>query len=50
MEGKIVASRYPNKRRNCLTAGFVRHAGPGKYYDADGLYLRVDGSGAARWA
>ena len=45
-----MASRYPNKRRNCLTAGFVRHAGPGKYYDADGLYLRVDGSGAARWA
>ena len=45
-----MASRYPNKRRNCLTAAFVRHAGPGKYYDADGLYLRVDGSGAARWA
>ena len=45
-----MASRYPNKRRNCLTAGFVRHARPGKYYDADGLYLRVDDSGAARWA
>ena len=43
-------SRYPNKKRNCLTAAFVRHAAPGKYYDADGLYLRVDESGAARWA
>ena len=50
LEGKIMASRYPNKRRNCLTAAFVRHAAPGKYYDADGLYLRVDDSGAARWA
>ncbi len=50
LEGKITASRYPNKRRNCLTAAFIRDAEPGKYYDADGLYLRVDDSGAARWA
>ena len=34
---------------NALSAAFVRTAKPGYYCDGNGLYLRVDRSGARRW-
>ena len=34
---------------NALSAAFVRSAKPGYYCDGNGLYLRVDRSGARRW-
>lgn len=34
---------------NALSAAFVRTAAPGYYCDGNGLYLRVDRSGARRW-
>ena len=41
----------PSSRRRThrLTAQFVPTAPPGFYCDGDGLYLRVDPSGARRW-
>ena len=42
--------RYPNKeRRPVLTAAFVKHAEPGKHYDAHGLFLKVEPGGTRRW-
>ena len=42
--------RYPNKRRTPgLTAAFVKHAEPGKHYDAHGLFLKVEPGGTRRW-
>ena len=39
--------RWPDK---ALTAALVRSAkGPAKYYDGQGLYLRVAANGAKRW-
>jgi hypothetical protein len=39
--------RWPDK---ALSAALVRSAkGPAKYYDGQGLYLRVDANGAKRW-
>ena len=38
--------RHPH---NALSAAFVRSAKPGYYCDGNGLYLRVDRSGARRW-
>lgn len=39
--------RWPRK---ALTAAFVRSVkDPGKYYDKNGLFLRVDARGAKRW-
>ena len=32
-----------------LTTGFIRKAPPGKYYDRDGLYLRVKETGSRQW-
>ena len=41
---------YPNKRRKSgLTAAFVKHAEPGKHYDAHGLFLKVEPGGTRRW-
>ena len=43
-------ARYPNReRKSTLTAGFVKHAEPGKHYDAHGLFLKVEPGGSRRW-
>ena len=43
-------ARYPKKeRKSALTAGFVKHAEPGKHYDAHGLFLKVEPGGSRRW-
>jgi len=45
-----MSERYPNKRRKSgLTAAFVKHAEPGKHYDAHGLFLKVEPGGTRRW-
>ena len=38
-----------SSRLQSLTAAAVKHAGPGKHYDAHGLFLLVEPSGARRW-
>ena len=38
-----------SRPHNALSAAFVRSAKPGYYCDGNGLYLRVDRSGARRW-
>ena len=38
-----------SSRLQSLTATGVKHAGPGKHYDAHGLFLLVEPSGARRW-
>ena len=54
MGRKLAESSNPTleskPRRKPLTAAFVKNAkAPGKYYDAHGLFLFVDKSGARRW-
>ena len=45
--GRKPKGKHPDKR---LTAIFVRKvSAPGRYCDGNGLYLRVDPSGARRW-
>ena len=42
--------RYPKaKRKTTLTAAFVKHAEPGKHYDTNGLFLKVEPGGTRRW-
>ena len=38
-----------SSRLQSLTAAAVKHAAPGKHYDAHGLFLLVEPSGARRW-
>ena len=38
-----------SSRLQSLTAAAVKYAGPGKHYDAHGLFLLVEPSGARRW-
>ena len=46
-EGRKPKGKHPEKR---LTSTFVRKASkPGRYYDGNGLFLKVDPSGAKRW-
>ena len=40
---------WGRRPHNALSAAFVRSAKPGYYCDGNGLYLRVDRSGARRW-
>ena len=49
MGAKSMQSRYPNKRRNSLTAAFVKNAPIGKFYDENGLFLKVEPGGSRRW-
>ena len=43
----LKSGKHPNK---ALSAAFVRSVKePGKYFDGEGLYLKVDLSGAKRW-
>ena len=43
--------RKPQAERRLLTAAKVKQATePGKYYDENGLYLRIKPSGAKTWA
>ena len=41
--------RRGRRPHNALSAAFVRSAKYGYYCDGNGLYLRVDRSGARRW-
>ena len=41
--------QYPNKRRNSLSAAFVKNAPAGKFYDENGLFLKVEPGGSRRW-
>lgn len=44
---KVKSGRHPDK---ALSAAFVRTVTkPGKYFDGQGLFLKVDTSGAKRW-
>ena len=46
-DGRKPTGKHPEKR---LSPAFVRKATkPGRYYDGNGLFLRVDPSGAKRW-
>ena len=46
-DGRKPTGKHPEKR---LTPAFVRKATkPGRYYDGNGLFLKVDPSGAKRW-
>ena len=46
-DGRKPTGKHPEKR---LTSTFVRKASkPGRYYDGNGLFLKVDPSGAKRW-
>ena len=46
-DGRKPKGKHPEKR---LTSTFVRKASkPGRYYDGNGLFLKVDPSGAKRW-
>ena len=46
-DGRKPTGRHPEKR---LSPAFVRKATkPGRYYDGNGLFLKVDPSGAKRW-
>ena len=46
-DGRKSKGKHPEKR---LTSTFVRKASkPGRYYDGNGLFLKVDPSGAKRW-
>ena len=46
-DGRKPKGKHPEKR---LTSAFVRKASkPGRYYDGNGLFLKVDPSGAKRW-
>ncbi|MCY4505841.1 MAG: integrase arm-type DNA-binding domain-containing protein, partial [Acidobacteria bacterium] len=38
-----------SSRLQSLTAAEVKYAGPGKHYDAHGLFLKVEPGGARRW-
>ena len=43
-------SRYPKKPKTTkLTAAFVKNAPPGKHYDTNGLFLKVELGGSRRW-
>ena len=46
-EGRKPTGKHPDKR---LSPAFVRKASkPGRYYDGNGLFLKIDPSGAKRW-
>ena len=49
MGAKFMQSQYPNKRRNSLSAAFVKNAPAGKFYDENGLFLKVEPGGSRRW-
>ena len=45
-----MGARYLDERRDRkLTAAAVKHAEPGKHYDLNGLFLKVEPGGARRW-
>ena len=45
--GRKPTGKHPDKR---LSPAFVRKASkPGRYYDGNGLFLKIDPSGAKRW-
>lgn len=46
LHGRLKKGRHPEK---ALSAAFVRNAPPGKHFDGQGLFLKVDPSGARRW-
>ena len=46
-DGRKPTGKHPDKR---LSPAFVRKASkPGRYYDGNGLFLKIDPSGAKRW-
>ena len=46
-DGRKPTGKHPDKR---LTPALVRKASkPGRYYDGNGLFLKIDPSGAKRW-
>ena len=49
-EGRKPKGKHPKHPEKRLTSTFVRKASkPGRYYDGNGLFLKVDPSGAKRW-
>ena len=49
MGAKPMQSRYSNNRRNSLNAALVKNAPTGKFYDENGLFLKVEPGGSRRW-
>ena len=49
MGARFMQSQHPNKRRNSLSAAFVKNAPAGKFCDENGLFLKVEPGGSRRW-